>query len=42
MNKFEPLPSLDGCYAVWFRVWSDAEQALVPGEIRRGMSAAEP
>jgi hypothetical protein len=41
MNKLEPLPSLDGCYTVWFRVWSDAKQALVPGEIRHGMSAAE-
>ena len=41
MNKLEPLPSLDGCYTVWFRVWRDAKQALVPGEIRHGMSAAE-
>ena len=41
MNKLEPLPSLDGCYTVWFRVWSDAKQALVQGEIRHGMSAAE-
>jgi hypothetical protein len=41
MNKIEPLPSLDGCYTVWFRVWSDDKRALVPGEIRHGMSAAE-
>ena len=40
MNKLEPLPSLDGCYTVWFRVWSDDKEALVPGEIRHGMSAA--
>jgi hypothetical protein len=41
MNKIEPLPSLDGCYTVWFRVWSHDKEALVPGEIRHGMSAAE-
>jgi hypothetical protein len=41
MNKIEPLPSPDGCYTVWFRVWSDDKETLVPGEIRHGMSAAE-
>jgi hypothetical protein len=41
MNKIEPLPSLDGCYTVWFRIWSDDKKTLVPGEIRHGMSAAE-
>jgi hypothetical protein len=41
MNKIEPLPSLDGCYTVWFRVWSDRQWVFVPGEIRHGMSADE-
>jgi hypothetical protein len=40
-NKIEPLPSQDGCYTVWFRVWSDDKKTLVPGEIRHGMSPAE-
>ena len=40
-NKIEPLPSQDGCYTVWFRVWSDDKRTLVPGEIRHGMSPAE-
>jgi hypothetical protein len=40
MNKIEPLPSLDGCYTVWFRVWSDSG-FFVPGEIRHGMSVYE-
>jgi hypothetical protein len=24
ITKLEPLPSADGCYTVWFRVWSGA------------------
>jgi hypothetical protein len=41
MTKIEPLPSADGCYTVWFRVWSDSSGILVPGEIRSGMSQDE-
>jgi len=40
MTKIEPLPSADGCYTVWFRVWSDSGK-LVPGEILPGMSPDE-
>jgi hypothetical protein len=40
-DKIEPLPSQDGCYTIWYRVWSDSHWVFVPGEIRPGMSAAE-
>jgi hypothetical protein len=40
MTKIEPLPSADGCYTVWFRVWSDSGK-FVPGEIRAGMTPDE-
>jgi hypothetical protein len=38
--KIEPLPSSDGCYTVWFRVWSDSGK-FVPREIRLGMTPDE-
>jgi hypothetical protein len=40
MNKIEPLPSMDGCYTVSFRVWNNSG-IFVPGEIRHGMSPDE-
>ena len=40
MTKIEPLPSADGCYTVWFRVWSDSGK-FVPGEIRAGTTPDE-
>ena len=36
MTKIQPLPSAEGCYTVWFRVWSDSSGIFVPGEIRPG------
>jgi hypothetical protein len=41
MTKIQPLPSAEGCYTVWFRVWSDSSGIFVPGEIRPGMSPDE-
>ena len=38
--KITLLPSADGCYTVWFRVWSDSGK-FVPGEIRAGMTPDE-
>jgi hypothetical protein len=40
MTKIEPLRSCDGCYTIWFRVWSDSGK-FVPGEIRAGMTPDE-